>query len=280
MSGGYCGPWWSDYQFQGSVAGYGPARSHFDQTCKDHDAAYARAKTDEDYRKADERFYQQNFGKSIGRSAAAVAVKHGGRFFHSRKTAMLRGRSQSNVTHEALPLFDRRTKSRLQYGQSGGYTSDFADYNTYTGNAAQKRKRPMSKVTPSPNTRSRHFSNKKARYSPYAPFKRQTARGVQRQLFGGRTVGPPVPARITMARYGFVSLPRVLRRHYARYKQARWRSRHYRILRARRLSLAYKRRAHFLKYRRARAYRKIAPAFRRYLRSRRSYIGSRRRLLG
>lgn len=276
MSGGYCGPWWSDYQFQGSVAGYGPARSHFDQTCKDHDAAYARAKTDEDFRRADEKFYQSNFGKSIGRSAAAVAVKYGGRFFHSRKSAMLRGRSQSNVTHDAMPIFDRRVKARLQYGKSSGYTSDFADYNTYTGNAAQKRKRPMSKVTPSPNPRSRHFSNKRARYSPYAPFKRQTARGTRRALFRE----PPPTRRTILRRMAFVQLPRVLRHHYARYKQARWRARHYRILRARRLSLAYKRRAHFLKYRRARAYRKIAPAFRRYLRSRRAYIGSRRRLLG
>lgn len=271
MSGGYCGPWWSDYQVQGSVAGYGPARSEFDQTCKDHDAAYARARTPQDFEEADRRFYQANYGKSTIRSAAATAVKYGGKFFHSRKRPMLRSRTQSNVTYDRPPTHDPRLNAQLQYGDPSGYTSDFGDY-PRVGNAAQKRKRPMSKTrtTPSPNIRSRHFSNKKARFSPYTPMKRVTSSTMSRNLFSKfRAEAPTLQTRLR--RTAFYQLPRVVRRNYAAYKQAQWRRAHYRRQRARRLSLAYKRRAHFLKYRRARAYRRIAPAFRRWRRKRLAY---------
>jgi len=63
------------------VAGYATAVDAFDQTCKEHDRAYAQASSQKQLDDADMRFYNQNVGKGPVRSAAAVGV----RFFGPRK---------------------------------------------------------------------------------------------------------------------------------------------------------------------------------------------------
>lgn len=55
--GSYCGPTWSDSEFQESVCGMSTAQSSFDQTCKDHDCAYYNQ---EDLTAADLKFAAEN----------------------------------------------------------------------------------------------------------------------------------------------------------------------------------------------------------------------------
>lgn len=70
--GNYAGPGWSAGKYQKSVAGSSvPAIDEFDETAKEHDAAYALGK---DLKKADYKFFKQNFGKGFKRSVAALAV--------------------------------------------------------------------------------------------------------------------------------------------------------------------------------------------------------------
>jgi len=69
--GNYCGPGWSAGEYQNSVVSDVPAVDEFDDTCRDHDAAYA---THGDLLHADLLFAHRNFGKGFKRSAAAVAV--------------------------------------------------------------------------------------------------------------------------------------------------------------------------------------------------------------
>jgi predicted secreted protein len=54
--GNYCGPYWSDGQFQTSVVGSKPALSELDQLCKEHDKSYA---LNEDLDLADDRFIEE-----------------------------------------------------------------------------------------------------------------------------------------------------------------------------------------------------------------------------
>jgi len=72
--GNYCGPGWSDGKYQDSVVGRLPAIDEFDQTCKEHDAAYAQATDPKSKTRADDMFITQNFGRSVARTLAAVAV--------------------------------------------------------------------------------------------------------------------------------------------------------------------------------------------------------------
>lgn len=69
--GNHCGPYWSDGKYQPSVCGYAPAIDQFDQTCKEHDCAYA---THGPHWEADHRFFRANIGKGLKRSVAAIAV--------------------------------------------------------------------------------------------------------------------------------------------------------------------------------------------------------------
>lgn len=71
MYGNYCGPWWSNGQWQTSVDGDLPAIDEFDETCKVHDFEYF---SNNDLREADLNFYRSNIGKSFTRSVAAIAV--------------------------------------------------------------------------------------------------------------------------------------------------------------------------------------------------------------
>jgi len=69
--GNWCGPYWSNGEMQSSVLGYAPPVDEFDVTCRDHDFVYASAGN---LSVADRRFFSDNFGKSLIRSAAAIAV--------------------------------------------------------------------------------------------------------------------------------------------------------------------------------------------------------------
>lgn len=69
--GNYCGPWWSDGKHQASVVGRSAAIDAFDETCKTHDAVYA---TGGNLKRADRAFYEENIGRGVVRSVAALAV--------------------------------------------------------------------------------------------------------------------------------------------------------------------------------------------------------------
>lgn len=71
--GNYVGPGWSAGKYQRSVRrSRVPAIDEFDQTAKEHDAAYATPGAD--LKVADYKFYRSNIGQGLKRSAAAVAV--------------------------------------------------------------------------------------------------------------------------------------------------------------------------------------------------------------
>jgi len=72
--GNYCGPGWSDGQYQDSVVGTAPPIDEFDETCRVHDAAYATALNAHDRTTADDIFIRSNLGQDLSRTVAAVAV--------------------------------------------------------------------------------------------------------------------------------------------------------------------------------------------------------------
>lgn len=67
----WCGPYWSNGQFQESRRGYAPAHSEFDETCRQHDFSYA---DQGDLRSADLLFARQNIGRGFTRTMAGLAV--------------------------------------------------------------------------------------------------------------------------------------------------------------------------------------------------------------
>lgn len=69
--GNYCGPNWSAGMHQPSVLSDVPSIDEFDETCREHDAAYA---VGSDLLLADLIFAKNNFGKGAKRTAAAAAV--------------------------------------------------------------------------------------------------------------------------------------------------------------------------------------------------------------
>lgn len=70
--GNYCGPNWSAGEHQPSVVSDVPAIDEFDETCRVHDAAYARHS---DLDAADQAFYDANIWQGGKRTLAALAVK-------------------------------------------------------------------------------------------------------------------------------------------------------------------------------------------------------------
>ncbi len=70
--GNYCGPNWSAGEYQASVISDVPALDDFDSTCKEHDAVYAMKG---DLSTADDKFYNDNIGKDVKRTVAALLVK-------------------------------------------------------------------------------------------------------------------------------------------------------------------------------------------------------------
>lgn len=69
--GNWCGPGWSNGQKRVSVRGTAPAVDEFDETCRQHDFAYADGYN---LRGADMLFARSNFGKGATRTLAAMAV--------------------------------------------------------------------------------------------------------------------------------------------------------------------------------------------------------------
>lgn len=102
--GNYCGPYWSGGKYQGSIRyGEGPdAIDEFDETCRWHDDAYAR---NSNLKEADYKFYKQNIGRGIKRSAAAIAVGVQG-FFRSSK----KNNNSENTEMAAAPRGRKRQK--------------------------------------------------------------------------------------------------------------------------------------------------------------------------
>jgi hypothetical protein len=70
--GNWCGPGWSNGEYQPSKRGHAPPIDEFDTTCQDHDYAYADGM---DVNAADDSFYDANIGRGVKRSIAAVLVK-------------------------------------------------------------------------------------------------------------------------------------------------------------------------------------------------------------
>jgi hypothetical protein len=76
--GNYVGPGWSAGRYQNSVANSDvPAIDEFDETAKEHDAAYYYGKN---LTQADYKFFRKNWGRGFKRSAAALAVGIQGTF--------------------------------------------------------------------------------------------------------------------------------------------------------------------------------------------------------
>jgi len=71
MYGNFCGPYWSDGQFQSSVEPTVAAIDELDQTCREHDAVYARKGN---LKAADYKFFKQNFGNGLLATAMAIPV--------------------------------------------------------------------------------------------------------------------------------------------------------------------------------------------------------------
>lgn len=109
--GNYCGPNWSAGKHQESVKyGVGPAAvDEFDETCRQHDDAYARGR---DLKKADYLFYRKNIGKGWKRSAAALAVGLQGYFRSSKKI------NNSENIGRIMPPVARNKRKRSNSGSS------------------------------------------------------------------------------------------------------------------------------------------------------------------
>ncbi len=73
----YCGPYWSSGKIQSSVAHGLPAVSQLDQACKEHDRAYALAKSQQDLVVADNKFYNETRNYGIRGPLYGSIVKYG-----------------------------------------------------------------------------------------------------------------------------------------------------------------------------------------------------------
>lgn len=105
--GNYVGPGWSAGKYQKSVVSDVPAVDEFDETAKEHDAAYALGKN---LKKADYKFFRQNWGKGWKRSAAAAAVGLQGYFRGDEQT------NHSSSSNATMPAVRRlRLRSGKQY---------------------------------------------------------------------------------------------------------------------------------------------------------------------
>lgn len=124
------GPWISNGQWQASTLHTTPGTSEWQQSSKEHDSAWATATTREQLEKADQKYYDANFGKGPWRSAAALAVKVGGGFMrigHSYPTeSTLSGKvvkrpvSKTPPTTQAKPTQVTGMKRRFEVGPTQG----------------------------------------------------------------------------------------------------------------------------------------------------------------
>ena len=98
--GNYCGPGWSDGKYQNSVRnGTTQPIDEFDKTCQVHDSAFASGR---DIRKANQSFFNQNVGKGVMRTAAAIAVKASG-FGQQRLRGFPSAEGKSTMTKQRQP---------------------------------------------------------------------------------------------------------------------------------------------------------------------------------
>lgn len=109
------GPWINNGQWQASTLHTTPGSSEWQQSSKEHDSAWATATTREQFEKADQKYYDDNFGKGPWRSAAALAVKVGGGFLRpTTNKDTLSGKvvkrpvSKTPSTTQATPGMKRR----------------------------------------------------------------------------------------------------------------------------------------------------------------------------
>lgn len=117
------GPWISNGQWQASTLHTTPGTSEWQQSSKEHDSAWATATTREQFEKADQKYYDDNFGKGPWRSAAALAVKVGGGFLRpTTNKDTLSGKvvkrpvSKTPSTTQAAPTQVTGMKRRFEVG--------------------------------------------------------------------------------------------------------------------------------------------------------------------
>lgn len=120
--GQYCGPGWSDGEYQSSVCGETPPIDEFDQSCQVHDCAYYLGG---DLTAADLSFAKQNIFKGTARTVAGVLVGAQGimRAMTNMKTKNLRGanggkqqktKTANDNTRTAAPVAISTRKTAMQ----------------------------------------------------------------------------------------------------------------------------------------------------------------------
>lgn len=121
------GPWINNGQWQASTLHTTPGSSEWQQSSKEHDSAWATATTREQFEKADQKYYDDNFGKGPWRSAAALAVKVGGGFLRpTTNEDTLSGKvvkrpvSKTPSTTQATPTQVTGMKRRFEVGPTQG----------------------------------------------------------------------------------------------------------------------------------------------------------------
>lgn len=115
------GPWINNGQWQASTTHTTPGSSEWQQSSKEHDTSWATATTREQFEKADQKYYDDNFGKGPWRSAAALAVKAGGGFMrlgHSYDQNTLQGKVTKRPVSN-LPATTQATPQAAPTGMSG-----------------------------------------------------------------------------------------------------------------------------------------------------------------
>lgn len=125
------GPWINNGQWQASTTHTTPGSSEWQQSSKEHDSAWATATTREQFEKADQKYYDDNFGKGPWRSAAALAVKVGGGFLRPTtnedtlsgkvvKRPVSKTPSTTQATPQAAPTGMSGVKRRFAGGETQG----------------------------------------------------------------------------------------------------------------------------------------------------------------
>lgn len=121
------GPWINNGLWQASTTHTTPGSSEWQQSSKEHDSAWATATTREQFEKADQKYYEDNFGKGPWRSAAALAVKVGGGFLRPTTyedtlsgKVVKRPVSKTPSTTQAAPTQVTGMKRRFETGPTQG----------------------------------------------------------------------------------------------------------------------------------------------------------------
>lgn len=118
--GNWCGPGWSNGSQQTSVRGTAPATDEFDETCRQHDFAYA---DNRHLRDADLLFARQNIGRGAKRTLAGAAVGIQGLLrpidkqppivYHNQEKKKTMVKSHSQLLRGATPKQKPQTSSNM-----------------------------------------------------------------------------------------------------------------------------------------------------------------------